>query len=184
MTPDPNLKWRIDGSAHTHRGHFHVCAIGEDRHRSVNMSHVVEASPDALIWLAGFLHGQEPEFFEFMVRSDELDEAADEADYDRWRDWNDRFRKLGYPPSELNELPRPIPELDYVVDPVPWTFVGGCYRIWQHGAWQVATPQPALNAVGREGWAWPGTLCEERGRHCLEQLDRISLCEDCHEVSV
>jgi hypothetical protein len=184
MTPDPNLKWRIDGSAHTHRGHFHVCAIGEDQHRSVNVSDVVEASPEARIWLAGFLHGQEPEFFEFMGRSEELDDAADEADYERWSDWNDRFRALGYAPSSLGELPPPILELDHVVDPMPWAFVGGLYRVWHDGAWQVAAPQPTLTRSGaKEGWTWPGTPCEERGHHSLEQLDKIMLCEDCHEVS-
>jgi hypothetical protein len=94
MTPDTNLKWRIGGNAHTHRGHFHVCAIGENRHPSANMGDVIDASAEAPIWLAGFLHGQESEFFEFIGTSDELDNGADEDDHDRWRGWNDRFRPL------------------------------------------------------------------------------------------
>jgi hypothetical protein len=184
MTPDPKLRWRIDGSAHTHRGHFHVCAIGDDRHRSVNMGDVIEASPEAGLWLAGFLHGQESDFFEFIGSSDELDEAADEHDYDRWRAWNERFRALGYAPSQLNEMPPPVPELDEIVEPRPWAFVAGLYRVWTDGVWRVANPQPVLgDPDATEGWTWPGTRCETRGHHSLEDLEEVTMCEDCHQVS-
>jgi hypothetical protein len=185
MTPDTDLKWRIEGSAHTHRGHFHVCAIGEDEHRSVNLSDVIEASPRALIWLAGFLHGQESHFFEFMGRSDELDDAADNDEYQRWRAWNERFRALGYSPSGLSDLPPPVPQLGGVIDPGPWAYVAGLYRVWHDGVWEVSNPQPVLNdPEAMDGWTWPGTPCEARGHHSLENIGEITLCEDCHQVSV
>jgi hypothetical protein len=185
MTPDTNLKWRIDGSAHTHRGHFHVCAMGLDEHRSVNMLDVIEASPEAQIWLAGFLHGQESDFFEFIGRSDELDEAADQDDYERWMAWNERFRQLGYAPSAPNEMPPMMPQLSSVTDPRPWVYVAALYRVWQDGHWEVSDPQPVLSdADATQGWTWPGTPCELRGHHSIDQVGEIALCEDCHQVSL
>ena len=181
-TPDPDLRWRINGNGHTHRGHFHVCAIGQDLHRTVNMGDVVETSPDAGVWLAGFLSGQEVDLFEFMGSSDELCDAADEADFVRWQRWNEEFRRLGYSPSPVRPVPPAAVELRALVDPLAWTYVADLYRVWRDGAWVVAEPQPVPTA-DRRGWTWPNTRCASRGHHSLEQIGSVTVCEDCHQVS-
>jgi hypothetical protein len=181
-TPDPAIRWRINGNANTHRGRLHVCAIDQDLHRTVNLADIAEASPDAQLWLAGFLNGQQIGLFEFMGRSVELYDAFSDEDVERWRRWNAEFSELGYEPSVVAMMPPPLPDLNDLRDPRPWVYVADQYRIWLDGQWVVPDPQP-IPISGRRGWAWPGTLCEGRGHHSLEQLDTVSICEDCHEVT-
>ncbi len=146
------------------------------------MADVVEVSLDARLWLAGFLNGQEVDLFQFMGSSDELYDDADEADLDRWLRWNEEFRALGYEPSAVRELPPAIAELQAIEGPKAWTYVADLYRSWRDGTWVVVEPQPILTR-GR-GWTWPGTACETRGHHSLEQIATVTLCEDCHQVTL
>jgi hypothetical protein len=60
-TPEPDLRWRIDGNAHTHRGHFYVSAHEGKLTRTVNASDVVDASPEGLATgLGGMERGRSP----------------------------------------------------------------------------------------------------------------------------
>ena len=181
-TPDPNIRWRIDGNAHTHRGHFWVSALDETVTRTVNATDVVDASPEARLWLDGFLRGQEATLFEFMGSSEDLLARADAEDLARWQDWNTRFRATGSAPG-LNHLPASVDALGLIADPQPWCYVAARYWVWGDGAWVVATPQPdEVEPV--LGWAWPNTICASRGHHSLaDAYGPISVCEDCHEVT-
>jgi len=180
-TPDSSIQWRIFGNAHTHRGHFHVCAVGVDLHRTVNATDVADASPEAKLWLAGFLCGQEADLYEFMGSSAELFDAVDEGDLTRWRDWNARFRVRGST-VPLTGLPPAAGELDALSEPQPWTHIAGRYWVCTNGAWAVAQPQPACpdDVVG---WAWPDSVCASRGHHSVEEIGTVTICADCHHVS-
>jgi hypothetical protein len=181
-TPDPQLRWMIFGNAHTHRGHFHVCSAVGDEHRTVNLGDVVDASAQARVWLAGFLAGQEATLAEFLGMDDELLDAADEADEERWRSWNARFREHGFAPA-LEVIPPRDLDLSYVAPPPPWCFVGGRYREWDDGTWRVADAQPDPAEPGF-GWAWPGTVCAERRHHREEDAEPYLVCADCHHVGL
>lgn len=180
-SPESEQRWRIDGNAHTHRGHFHVCAIGLDLHRSVNLGDVAEVSPEARIWLDGFLCGQEAGQFEFMGRSDELLDGMDAGDEARWRAWNKRFRATGIA-AALPTLPAEAAELDGLDEPQPWTYIAGRYWVWSCGRWAAAEHQPAPE-LDPPGWAWPGTTCAARRHHALSLLGPVTVCDDCHEVT-
>lgn len=80
-------------------------------------------------------------------------------------------------------MPPEIPALNDIDGPRPWTFVADLYRVWTGLTWAVADPQPTL-ADGPQGWTWPGTPCESRGHHSLEQVGDVTVCEDCHRVTV
>jgi hypothetical protein len=182
-TSDPNIRWRIEGNAHTHRGHFHVSARNGSLSRTVNAADVVDASPEARLWLDGFLRGQEATLLEFMGSSEDLLARVDDDDLARWQTWNARFRANGSAPG-LNHLPPRVQALGRIADPVPWCHVAGRYWIWQEDAWVVASPQPdATQAVA--GWAWQDSICAARAHHSLSDDDYgpVVVCEDCHEVT-
>jgi hypothetical protein len=173
------MRWLIFGSAHTHRGHFHVCSSVGEEHRSVNAADVVEMSTEAAWWLDGFLQGQQADLWEFLGRDVVLFEAADADDELRWREWNDRFRRLGH--GHLSTLPNRTPQLSEFEAPVPWCYVGGMYRVWRDADWRVADPQP--NNPDDDGGFWPGSQCATLGEHDLEQIDEnLIICQRCHEA--
>jgi hypothetical protein len=126
----PDIRWPIEGNAHTHRGHFHVSARDGGLSRTVNAADVVDASPEARLWLDGFLRGQEATLFEFMGSSEDLLDRVDDDDLARWQTWNARFRTNGSAPG-LNHLPPPVEALGRIDNPAPWCHVAGRYWIWR-----------------------------------------------------
>jgi hypothetical protein len=182
-TPDPAIRWRIEGNAHTHRGHFHVSAQDVELTRTVNATDVLDASLEGRLWLDGFLSGQEATLFEFMGSSEDLLDRADNDDLARWQDWNTQFRRSGSAPA-LNRLPPSTEALQLIADPTPWCYVAGRYWIWQDNTWTVAAPQPN-GGEGFAGWAWPNTVCDSRRHHSFddEHYGPVAVCEDCHEVT-
>jgi hypothetical protein len=181
-TPHPGIRWRIDGNAHTHRGHFYVSALDGTLTRTVNATDIVDASPEAVLWLDGFLRGQEATLFEFMGSSEDLLDRVDDDDLARWQDWNKQFRETGSAPA-LNHLPAPVDALSVIADPRPWCYVAGRYWVWVDGVWTVATSQPdgTDRVLGR---AWPNTICASRGHHSFaDAYGPVLVCEDCHEVT-
>jgi hypothetical protein len=180
-TPDPDLRWSIEGSAHTHRGHLHVSARGRSLLATIHPGDIIEASPEAWLWIDGFLHGQEPGLFEFLGRSLDLYDNHDEGDIARWEAWNQRFRRHGWAPP-LCQLPASDPVLNELSSPQPWAYCGGRFWVWQEGTWLVADPQPADSDPDIPGQAWPGTRCVEHGHHLFAVAGTVSACEDCHLV--
>ena len=181
-TPDPDLKFSILGSAHTHRGHLHVSARGRDLQPTVHPGDIADASPEARLWLDGFLCGQEAGLFEFLGRSVELLDMADDGDFDRSEAWNAAFRRRGWAPR-LQTMPSADPVLDELAVPQPWVYVGGRFWVWDAGTWVVEDPQPAGADADSPGWARPGSLCAQRGHHLDADFGLFSACEDCHHVS-
>jgi hypothetical protein len=179
-TPDPGLRWYIAGSSLTHRGHFHVCRETGYQHRTVNVGDVTETSPEAAIWINGFLHGQLPKPEEFLGRDDALILAEDAEDERRWRDWNRRFLARGFEPSRLGPLPPRDPRLSDLGVPLAWCYVGDRYRTWVDGDWRLAEPQP--ETPDESGWFWPGSECETAGAHELCDDGDLTYCERCHLV--
>jgi hypothetical protein len=182
LTPDPDLRWSIEGSAHTHRGHLHVSARGGSLQATVHPGDIATASPEARLWIDGFLCGQEAGLFEFLGRSLEQYDNHDDDDIARWLAWNERFRRRGWAPP-LWPMPAADPVLDDLSGPQPWAYAGGRFWVWQDSAWIVADPQPQDPAPDNPGQAWPGTMCVQRGHHLLASLGAISACEDCNYVN-
>ena len=180
-TPDPDLRWSIEGSAHTHRGHLHVSARDGSLLATVHPGDITDASPEAWLWIDGFLRGQEAGLFEFLGRSVDLLDNHDDGDIARWRAWNQRFRRHGWAPP-LWPVPAADPELRELSDPQPWAYSGDRFWVWQDGAWVVADPQPQDPHPDTPGQAWPGTRCVQRGHHLLASFGAISACEDCHLI--
>ncbi|MBV9448269.1 MAG: hypothetical protein JO345_20480 [Streptosporangiaceae bacterium] len=181
-TPDPRLRWSIDGNAHTHRGHLHVSARRSELQMTVHAGDIADASPEARLWIDGFLCGQEAGLFEFLGCSPRLYDSHDEEDISRWMAWNERFRHRGWAPP-LHTMPRPDPALDGVAAPQPWTYVAGRFRVWQDGAWTEADPQPEDAEQDNPGRVWPGTICSQRGYHELAVCyGSTTICESCHFV--
>jgi hypothetical protein len=181
-TPEPDLRWLIEGSAHTHRGHLHVSANGGTLRVTVHPGDISGGSPEAWLWIDGFLRGQEAGLFEFLGGSVELLDDHDEDDIARWRAWNERFRRHGWAPY-LQPVPTADPILDELPGPQPWAYSGDRYWTWQQGAWALADPQPPDPDPERPGCGWYGTLCIQRGHHLLASMGSISVCEDCNYVN-
>jgi hypothetical protein len=181
-TPDPELRWSIERSAHTHRGHLHVSARDGSLLATVHPGDITEASPEAWLWIDGFLRGQEAGLFEFLGRSIDLLDNHDDGDIARWLDWNQRFRRHGWAPP-LWPVPAADPVLNELSDPQPWAYSGGRFWVWHDGAWVVADQQPPDADPDVPGRFWPGTRCVQRGHHLLASFGAISACEDCHLVS-
>ena len=181
-TPDPDLRWSIEGSAHTHRGHLHVSARNRSLLATVHPGDITEASPEAWLWIDGFLRGQEAGLFEFLGRSPDLYDNHDDGDVARWLAWNQRFRGHGWAPP-LRPVPAADPMLNELSGPQPWAYSGGRFWVWQEGRWAVADPQPQDPDPDSPGQAWPGTRCVRRGHHLLADCGAISVCEDCHLTS-
>jgi hypothetical protein len=181
-TPDPDLKFSILGSAHTHRGHLHVSARGRDLNPTVHPGDIADASPEARLWLDGFLCGQEAGLLEFLGSSVELLDAADDDDVVRWKAWNAGFRRRGWAPP-LETVPSADPALDELAAPQPWVYIGGRFWVWQAGAWVVEDPQPTDADADSAGWALPGGRCAQRGHHLYADFGPFSACEDCHHIS-
>lgn len=181
-TPEPGLRWLVEGSAHTHRGHLHVSARGGSLRATVHPGDIADASPAGWLWIDGFLRGQEAGLFEFLGRSPERYDSHDDGDIARWVAWNERFRRLGWAPP-LRPVPAASPVLDEFPGPCPWAYSGGRFWVWQDGVWAVADPQPHGQDPGYPGRAWPGTVCMQRGHHLLASFGPVTACEDCHYVS-
>ena len=139
-TPDPDLRWLIEGSAHTHRGHLHVSAQDGSLAATVHPGDITDASPEARLWIDGFLRGQEAGLFEFLGRSLDLYDNHDDGDVARWLAWNQRFRRHGWAPP-LWPVPAADPALNGLSGPQPWSYSGGRFWVWRD-AWVVADPQP------------------------------------------
>ena len=61
---------------------------------------------------------------------------------------------------------------------IPWVLAGGQVWVWLHGAWEVASPQPAV-----DGGLLAGSPCAARGYHEMEDGDeRHSFCLECDET--
>jgi hypothetical protein len=180
-TPDPDLRWSIEGSAHTHRGHLHVSARAGSLLATVHPGDIADASPEAWLWIDGFLRGQEAGLFEFLGRSLDLLDNHDDGDIARWLAWNQRFRRHGWAPP-LWPVPAADPVLSELSGRQPWAYSAGRFWVWEDGAWVVADPQPQDPDPDIPGQAWPGTRCVQRGHHLLASLGAISACEDCHLI--
>lgn len=181
---DPTLRWRIVGNGHTHRGRITVEPIGtSDPPVNISLGDVVDCSAEAKIWLNGFLAGQEAELNEFLGR--EVDQVS-ALEIERWQDWNASWRRTGHAPS-LQRQPAAVEVPENLGPPLPWIYIAGDYRVCENGAWRPAAPQPAPYASfvspARDGWAWPGSLCEARRHHALVAYGELSVCDDCHHVS-
>jgi hypothetical protein len=149
---------------------------------TVHPGDIAGASPEARLWLDGFLCGQEAGLFEFLGSSVELlDMADDDDDVVRWKAWNAGFRRRGWAPR-LQTMPSADPALDELPVPQPWVYVGGRFWVWQAGAWVVEDPQPAGADADSPGWARPGGICAQRGHHLYADFGSFSACEDCHHV--
>jgi hypothetical protein len=160
-----------------------VSARRGDLRMTVHAGDIADASPEARLWIDGFLRGQEAGLLEFLGCSPELYDSHDEEDINRWMAWNDRFRRRGCAPP-LHAMPQPDPVLDAVAAPRPWTYVAGRFWVWQDGAWTEADPQPEDAGPGNPGQVWPGTICGQRGYHELAVCyGSATICEDCHLVS-
>jgi hypothetical protein len=117
-TPDPDLRWSIEGSAHTHRGHLHVSARDRSLLATVHPGDITGASPEAWLWIDGFLRGQEAGLFEFLGRSLDLYDNHDDGDIARWLAWNQCFRRHGWAPP-LRPVPAADPVLSELSGPQP-----------------------------------------------------------------
>lgn len=179
---DESTRWVICGNAHTHRGHFYVAALGDNASRTVRLDDVIDASEEARLWLDGFLAGQEPSRYEFMGADDDLYEAADAADDQRYEALRVHFRRTGWAPR-LGQPPPVAPAASDVGPPQPWCWTAGLFRVLASDGWRPADPQPSC-----ESWNvgfWPDTICADRSFHRLSVLDEHSgllLCEDCHLI--
>jgi hypothetical protein len=176
---DPTPRWLVAGNAHTHPGRFHVCSVEGDLHREASLTDVMEASPLARMWLDGFLHGQEPDFADFMGADDALIEHADDADYDRWLAHTAQFRLRGE--GVVNKMPPADAALSDLGHPAPWCFAAGQFRTWNGVEWATAEPQPDSNASTPA--FWPGSVCARLGKHSLVGANNFDYCERCHNIS-
>lgn len=98
------------GAAYTHRGHLHVSARDGSLLATVQPGDITDASPEAWLWIDGFLRGHEAGLFEFLGRSLDLLDNHDDADIARWLAWNQRFRRHGWA-SPLWPVPAADPVL-------------------------------------------------------------------------
>ena len=137
-TPDPDLRWSIEGSANTHRGHLHVSARDGSLLATVHPGEITEASPEAWLWIDGFLRGQEAGLFEFLGRSLDLLDNHDDGDIARWLAWNQRFRRQGWAPP-LWPVPAADPVLSELSGRQPWAYSAGRFWVWQTapGSWRI-----------------------------------------------
>ena len=149
---------------------------------TVHPGDITGASPEAWLWIDGFLRGQEAGLFEFLGRSVDLLDDHDDGDVARWQAWNEHFRRRGWAP-QLWPVPAADPLLSELPGPRPWAYSGGRFWVWQDGAWVVADPQPPDPDPDVPGRTWPGTVCARRGGHLLVDLGAVSACGDCHLVS-
>lgn len=183
---DPDVRWRILGNAHTHRGRIQVQPIGTgEPYATVSLSDVVGCSAEARVWLNGFLAGQEAELSEFLGGRDPHD--ATPTELDRWRNWNRAWRRTGQAPALRKAPPADAVPVD-LGPPTPWAYVAGAFLVHEDARWRLADPQPRefdpVASPGRDGWAWPGSICELR-RHCSVRVDgAVTVCEDCHHITV
>lgn len=75
---------------HTHRGHVAAWFPALGRFLSLNKNDIAEFSPEAELWMAGFLAGNEPEVEQMFGAG--MGEAND--DDPRWERWRNMPRAL------------------------------------------------------------------------------------------
>jgi hypothetical protein len=108
------------GNAHTHPGHIHAWSEERGALVTIRKDDVIDASPLARAWIAGFLVGNEPSFADFLGVTWEEAETryhVGDADYTAWRAALRDFRDNGcirLPSSALHVAVRAV--LD-AVDP-------------------------------------------------------------------
>lgn len=177
----------LEGNAHTFAGrmHIYVPRLGYDVTRS--LSELESISDAARWWIRGFLAGCEPDVYDYLGIDARLgDVEPTDAEYERWRAFNARYRETGDWPA-LHKRPR-LPlvitdeeraELRIQGTPRPWAKAGE--RVWvaEGATWVEAVPQPQL--VDGE---IPGSICAERGYPDLLALQSgWTICLDCAEVT-
>jgi hypothetical protein len=188
----PKRRWVIGGNSHTHPGRFTVYANvdGEAMSLTVDLNAVADASPEARIWLDGYMCGHEPDPYDFAPNKPERSDEDERL----WLAFTEMFYRNGSDHMMVASLPLVSPTVLSFMDPPAWTF--RCARWWvlQEGAWVAADPQPAhITAASDDGvgWSWPGSPCDLAEEHDSEMVtddlgDGVVLqtfyCTTCHLI--
>ena len=192
----PKRRWVIGGNSHTNRGRFTVYANvdGEEMSLTVDVSAVVDASPEARIWLDGYMCGYEPDPYDSAPNKPE---RSDE-DHRLWLEYTEAFYRDGSDSMVIAPLPIVSPTAMSLSDPPAWTFRYARWWLLRKGAWVVADPQPAhitAEAAADLGWSWPGSTCDIAEEHDPEMYEaaedaladgtalQTEYCSICHEIS-
>jgi hypothetical protein len=91
----------LGGNAHTHLGHIHAWSEDLGKLMTIRKDDVIDASPQARIWIQGFLTGNEPSLAEWLcVTPDEafVHERHDDPKFQEWKRELRRFRQRGWMP--------------------------------------------------------------------------------------
>jgi hypothetical protein len=193
---DGARRWVIGGNSHTHPGRFTVYATvdGEDMSLTVSIDAVADASPEARIWLDGYLCGYEPDPYDFAPDPPERTDEDDRL----WLEYTQLHYRQGWTPTVIPSLPIVSPTALSLADPPAWTFRYARWWVLQDGNWVVAEPQPAhITATNAEdfGWSWPGSSCDIAEEHDPELTEMVVdvlgdgtaletfYCAVCHEIS-
>jgi hypothetical protein len=137
---------------------------------------IAELSPEAEVWMAGFLAGNEPEPQE-MFGPGITEAADDDPRVQRWRQALAEFRRTGWWPHASWVDVVPFPPGTHLPQFV-WVRRGDEIWAWDGTCWAKANPQPALTS-GRLS----GSVCSQRGRCDVSQVTTVHLvCTDCGET--
>jgi hypothetical protein len=163
----------VYGNPHTFPGRIAAyCPHSDPRYRGYNISvdEMGERSPETALWIAGYLHGNEPSIEQYLG-VDRVELAPDHPAWIRWQRELDRFHRTGlFPP--LRRQPVRAPDgADLLPGVTPWTLVGGEVWRWDGERWSAADSMPEL-----DGHLLAGTICAERGSHAMTAG---MVCADC-----
>ncbi len=171
---------RLDGNAHTFPGRISAWSETLGTWVTIDRRDIREASPEAWVWIDGFLTGSEPEFHEFLgLEPDEVDFVPQEdASWPRYQAVLEEFRQTGSLPIPLNPRPRKPPPTGLTSE--PWTIAAGQVLRWDGSTWVTQQPQPELLYA-----LLVGTACDEQQHHRMEEGDdNYAACRDCGYLSV
>ena len=165
------------GNPHTYRGRMAVWFPAIDDQLYVSKCEVVDASPEAGAWIAGYLSGSEMDAHELF--GPEMANAEDDDErWERWRGLLREYRETGDWLYYRWREPSPFPE-GTPLPPYVWTLCGPDVWVWADGAWQHADPQPPL-----DGRLLAGSLCDRRDRCSMAVVTPDhTICEDCGRVT-
>jgi hypothetical protein len=189
---DPERRWLITGNSHTFRGRFSVRTQIDDEwhYRTIDISDVLDVSPEARIWLDGFLNGYESELYDVAPNAPEISDEDERL----WGVFTERLYRSGTSWWGTQNRPPLSPFVLGLSDPTPWCFSIGRWWVVEGSAWVVSDPQPEyITASSDVSDVWPGSPCETSEEGCDMEFayDVISpdvtletwYCTVCHNIS-
>lgn len=133
----------IDGNPHTYRGLVRLYDVTARESLSVQPSRISEATEFARGWLAGFLHGNEPD----GPTSAPLDDLRGERERALFHTYQQKLpieRRGEYAVHAVRETDgTPLMELSRAVSRV-FTALAAKYPLWQHDRWLPVTDDHAV----------------------------------------